>query len=93
MYIMYVINLKGVFCMSDDKIALGNQKYTLKQLRVLKDMTRQELADEVGVHYNTIMFYENDVNKLRQAEYETVEKLANVLGVEIDNIFLNANSV
>ena len=56
-------------------------------------MSRQQLADKVGVHYNTIMFYENDVNKLRQAEYETIEKIADALGVEIDNIFLNANSV
>lgn len=79
--------------MSNEKIVLGNQKYTLKQLRALKSMSRQQLADKVGVHYNTIMFYENDVNKLRQAEYETIEKIADALGVEIDNIFLNANSV
>lgn len=79
--------------MSNEKIVLSNQKYTLKQLRALKSMSRQQLADKVGVHYNTIMFYENDVNKLRQAEYETIEKIADALGVEIDNIFLNANSV
>lgn len=79
--------------MSNEKIVLGNQKYTLKQLRALKSMSRQQLADKVGVHYNTIMFYENDVNKLRQAEYETIEKIARALNVEIDNIFLNANSV
>lgn len=79
--------------MSNEKIVLGNQKYTLKQLRALKSMSRQQLADKVGVHYNTIMFYENDVNKLRQAEYETIEKIADALDVEINNIFLNATSV
>lgn len=78
--------------MGNNKIIIENHKYTLKQLRALKSISRQQLADEVGVHYNTIMFYENDVNKLRQAEYETIEKIADVLGVEIDNIFLNANS-
>lgn len=79
--------------MPNDKIILDDQKYTIKQLRALKSLSRQQLADEVGVHYNTIMFYENDVNKLRQAEYETIEKIAKALGVEIGNIFLNANSV
>lgn len=79
--------------MSNEKNVLGNQKYTLKQLRALKSMSRQQLADKVGVHYNTIMFYENDVNKLRQAEYETIEKIADALDVEINNIFLNATSV
>ena len=79
--------------MSNEKNVLGNQKYTLKQLRALKSMSRQQLADKVGVHYNTIMFYENDVNKLRQAEYETIEKIADALDVEINNIFLNATPV
>lgn len=69
-----------------------NQKYTLKQLRVLRSLSRQELADKIGVHYNTIMKYENDVNALRQAEYQVVESIAIALGVNTDNIFLNANS-
>lgn len=88
---MLVSGAKGVLTMTGEEIIKANQKYTLKQLRALRNMTRQELADAVGVHYNTIMFYENDVNKLRQAEYEVVEKIAEVLEVKIDNIFLNAN--
>lgn len=79
--------------MVGEELIQEGQKYTLKQLRTLRNMSRQQLADAIGVHYNTIMFYENDVNKLRQAEYEIVEKIAKTLEVKIDNIFLNANSV
>lgn len=78
--------------MGEEEIIQEGQKYTLKQLRALRNISRKELADAVGVHYNTIMFYENDINKLRQAEYEVVENIAKVLNVQIDNIFLNANS-
>lgn len=78
--------------MIGEKIIQENQKYTLKQLRVLRNVSRQELADAVGVHYNTIMFYERDINNLRKAEYDIVEKIAEALEVKIDNIFLNANS-
>lgn len=84
--------MKGVIVMVDEQIIKDNQKYTLKQLRTLANMSRNELAAKVGVHYNTIMKYENDVNNLRQAEYQVVEKIADALNVRIDNIFLNANS-
>lgn len=78
--------------MTNTVVIPDGQKYTLKQLRILRNFSRKELSAAVGLHYNTIMGYENDVNKLRQAEYEVLEKIAFVLNVSIDNIFLNANS-
>lgn len=78
--------------MTNTVLIPDGQKYTLKQLRILRNLSRKELSAAVGLHYNTIMGYENDVNKLRQAEYEVLEKIAFVLNVSIDNIFLNSNS-
>ena len=34
---------------------MTNKKYTLKQLRVLNDMSREELARVTQMHYNTIL--------------------------------------
>lgn len=87
-----IISIRKEWYVVGEEIIQSNQKYTLKQLRALRNMARQELADKVGVHYNTIMFYENDVNNLRRAEYEVVEKIAKALNVKMDNIFLNATS-
>lgn len=69
------------------------EKYTLKQLRSLNDdMSREELADKTGLSYYTIMAYENDVNSLRKAKYEVIEKVAHALNTTPDHIFLNGNS-
>lgn len=68
------------------------EKYTVKQLRALKNMTRNELSETTGLSYNTIQSYENDVMNLRKASYENLELIANALGVSTDDIFLNANS-
>ena len=35
------------------------------------------------------MSYENDVEKLRKASYDTIDKLANALSVSVDDIFLD----
>lgn len=80
------------------KITIGggymtNKKYTLKQLRVLNDMSREELARITQMHYNTILNYENSIEALRKASYETIETLASALKVSVDDIFLGNNSV
>ncbi len=64
------------------------EKERLKVLRVKADLTQEELADKAGVTSRTINAYEVDVNSMRRARYETLEKIAVALGVQVDNIFL-----
>lgn len=72
---------------------MTHKKYTLKQLRVLNDMSREELARVAQMHYNTILNYENSIEALRKASYETIENLASALKVSVDDIFLGDTSV
>lgn len=62
---------------------------TLKTLRRFRGMTQEELAKATGITSRTIMSYENDVEKLRKARYDTIDKLANALSVSVDDIFLD----
>lgn len=71
---------------------LARLKYTIKQLRALKEMSREELAQKTNMHYNTILNYENNIESLRKASYETIESLADALSVTVDDIFLKNNS-
>lgn len=71
---------------------LSSQKLKLKQWRILKEISREELASKTGLTIRTICNYENSVNNLRKAKYETLEKIANVLEVSIDDIFLDSTS-
>lgn len=71
---------------------LARLKYTIKQLRALKEMSREELAQKTNMHYNTILNYENNIDSLRKASYETIESLAEALSVTVDDIFLEKNS-
>lgn len=69
-----------------------DKKLQLKQLRVLSNLSRDELAKKTGLTSRTIYSYEKDINNLRKANYETLEKLASALGVSVDNIFLSIDS-
>lgn len=64
------------------------KKERLKVLRVKADLTQEELSAKSGITARSIVEYEKDVSNLRKARYDTVEKLANALGVSIDEIFL-----
>lgn len=72
---------------------ITQDKLTLYQWRTLKNYSRQELSEKTGLSYDTIMRYENDINELRSSSYKNLERLANSLGITVDDIFLNANSV
>lgn len=64
------------------------EKERLKILRVKADLTQEELAEKAGVTSRTINAYEVDVNNMRKARYETIEKIATALNTQVDNIFL-----
>ncbi|MBO8163607.1 MAG: helix-turn-helix domain-containing protein [Brevibacillus sp.] len=53
----------------------------LKQLRKQQGLSQQELASRVGLNRSTYARYETDDN---QADYETLQKLADFFGTSID---------
>lgn len=69
-----------------------NEKLKLKQWRVLKDFSREELANKAGLTSRTLYNYENDVKNLRKASYETLEKIAEALEISVNQIFLGGIS-
>lgn len=60
----------------------------LKVLRVKAGLRQEDLATMTGISARTIGKYEACVNNFRKADYESIEKLANALGVSVDDIFL-----
>ena len=71
---------------------MSSDKSTLYDLRRSKRLTQKELAERTGLTERTIITYEMDIKKFRKAKYETVENIAKVLGVSIDQIFLSSIS-
>lgn len=69
------------------------KKATLTNLRELKHLTQEQLAQKSGISVRTIVNYENDNNKLRKASYENLKSIADVLNVSVDDIFLDDISV
>ncbi|MCU0082237.1 helix-turn-helix transcriptional regulator [Streptococcus danieliae] len=65
------------------------QKTPLRQLRELKGYTQEELASKAGITARTLNLYESDTGNLRKAKYETVKNLSAILGVTVDDIFLD----
>lgn len=65
----------------------------LTDLRKLNRLSQEELAAKTGLTPRTINNYEKDVNNLRKASYNNVEKIAKILKVTVDDIFLEDTSV
>ncbi|WP_411955112.1 helix-turn-helix domain-containing protein [Alkalibacillus sp. S2W] len=55
--------------------------HRLKKLREKEKMSREILANKVGVSYSTIAKYESGV---REPDFSTLEKLSSVLDVTVD---------
>ena len=53
----------------------------LKELRVKRKISQLKLAMDLGMNQNSISHYENET---RQADYDTLIKLADYFGVSID---------
>ncbi|MGT2933792.1 helix-turn-helix domain-containing protein [Streptococcus catagoni] len=68
-------------------------KTTLKELRLARKMTQEELAAQTGISIRTIARYEKDVSMLRRAKYEKLKSIAEILSVSLDDIFLDEDSV
>ena len=63
-------------------------KEKLKIHRVRAGLTQEQLAVKTGITSRSIGRYELDVNNLRKAEYEKIERIALALGVSVNDIFL-----
>jgi putative transcriptional regulator len=61
--------------------AIRNQ---IRELRTLRDMTQQQLADQVGVTRQTVIAIEQDKYS---PSLETAFKVAKVLGVSLEQCF------
>lgn len=67
-------------------------KQALFDIRMQKRLTQRDLALASGLSERTINTYESDIDNLRNARYKNVEKVANALGVSVDEIFLSTVS-
>ena len=67
-------------------------KQALFDIRMQKRLTQKDLAIASGLSERTINTYESDIDNLRNARYKNVEKVANALGVSVDEIFLSTVS-
>lgn len=53
----------------------------IKELRVIKNFSQQDLAEKLGVKQNTVSQYENNV---KRPSYEILIQLSNILEVSTD---------
>ncbi len=63
----------------------NNIGFNLRIHRRAKGLTQDQLAQQSGVHYNTIVQLENLTRKANP-RVETLERLGKVLGVEIEKL-------
>lgn len=63
----------------------GNES-KIAQLRMSMYMSQMELAKQVGVNQSTIVRIEEDSNFKTRRKLKTLEKIANVLGVSINDL-------
>lgn len=61
-------------------------KSNLKKYRVSNRLTQTELSDISGVSIKSIALYEQHPDKLNKASVESVNKLAECLGVSIEEL-------
>lgn len=68
----------------DPKISSYTSK--LKKARVIKGYTQETLAELSNVNIKSIALYEQNPDKLSNASVSTVYKLADALGLEMEDI-------
>ncbi len=68
-------------------------KKTLRQWRLINDFTQKKLAEKAGVTPKSISNYETNIENLRRASYDNLDRIARALGVKVDDIFLGGTSI
>ena len=74
----------SVMLYEDPKLAVINSK--LKKARIRKGYTQESLAELSGVNIKSIAAYEQNPAKLSNASVNTILKLCDSLGVDIEDI-------
>ena len=64
-------------------------KLTIRELRRMKDISQEAMAEACGVHVNTYRAWEENPAKIR---IENVSAIAKALDVPVEDIFLSANT-
>lgn len=67
-------------------------KLTIRQWRSLKGMSKAKLSRDSGVTERTIYRLEETQKNVQNANFKTLHKLAEVLGIKVDDIFLGDDS-
>lgn len=86
LYTVYILQSEGDFFVNDFKentikeIVANNLRY----FRELKDLTQRELAEKMGVKYNTISSWENGPNSINISD---LMKFCDLLDISIDEMF------
>ena len=62
-------------------------KFTLKDIRKQKHLSRRELAEQSGVHEQTIRFLEEEINDPQDAKLSTLTKLAQALHCKVRDFY------
>lgn len=63
---------------------MGN--FTLRQLRLAKEISQEKMAEELGVHRNTYASLEENPGKI---SIDQAKAIALILEVSVDAIFFN----
>ncbi|GEN48907.1 helix-turn-helix domain-containing protein [Ligilactobacillus pobuzihii] len=71
---------------------IKQEKFTLRQWRGIRGMSKTELSKRSKITDRTIALYEQDLSALRKAKYENLESLAEALNIRVDDIFLSPTS-
>ena len=58
----------------------------LKELRIKKDITQQQLAKITHINVRTLQYYEQGINKIDHARLDTILKLCVALECEIGDL-------
>lgn len=74
----------SIMLYEDPKLACINSK--LKKARISKGYTQESLAELSSVNIKSIAAYEQNPAKLSSASINTVMKLCDALGVDIEDI-------
>lgn len=74
----------SIILYEDPKLAKISSK--LKKARICKGYTQESLSELSGVNIKSIAAYEQNPSKLSAASIATVMKLADCLGVDVEDI-------
>lgn len=62
---------------------------SLRQWRIVRGMTINELSEKSGISERAIKYLENDTQRIGRAKISTLESLCEVLGIKLSRIDRN----